>query len=53
MKKNKYDFIFIIIAAVILSLINYLGRPELLSKYSFIVIFVGYHVGKYVGRYTK
>lgn len=56
MKSSFKDIIFIIVSAAVLIIINQLGYSEYLSKFSFLVIYLGYIIGKFVGikeRHTK
>ncbi len=46
-----FDILFVILSAVILSGINYLGNSELLGKYSLIVALTAYFVGKVAKNY--
>jgi CDP-diglyceride synthetase len=51
MKKTQlFDILFIIICAVVFSLISFYGYSKLLSQFSVVVALIAYFVGKYVGR---
>lgn len=45
-----FDILFIIVIAVIFSLINYFGYSNLLSKYAVVVALIAYFFGKYIGQ---
>jgi hypothetical protein len=45
-----FDILFIIIVAVVFSLINYFGYSNLLSKYAVVVALIAYFFGKYIGQ---
>ena len=50
MKTQLLDILFIIICAVVFSLITYYGYSKLLSQFSIVFALIAYFVGKYVGR---
>jgi predicted membrane protein len=51
MKKTQFlDILFIIICAVVFSIITFYGYSKLLSQFSIVVALIAYFVGKYVGR---
>ena len=44
------DILFIIVSAVVFSLIDYFGYSNLLSKYAVVVALIAYFSGKYIGQ---
>jgi hypothetical protein len=45
-----FDILFIIIAAAVLLLVNHFASPEILLRYSFLLVFIAYAIGKYLGK---
>jgi hypothetical protein len=46
-----FDILIIVLSAIILSAIYNFGTPELLAKFSFIIVLIGYYSGKAVRNY--
>jgi len=53
MKKRKYDLIFIIIAAGILTIIQETDYSSILETYSLVFLVISYFIGKGVGKGVK
>ncbi|MCX6219905.1 MAG: hypothetical protein NTZ69_02815 [Bacteroidia bacterium] len=45
-----FDILFIIVSAVVFSLMDYFGYANLLSKYAVVVAMIAYFSGKYIGQ---
>ena len=45
-----FDFLFIILAAVVLLLVNHFVDAQVISKYSFMFVLIAYYVGKRFGK---
>jgi len=45
-----FDFLFIILAAVVLLLVNHFVDAQVISKYSFLFVLAAYYVGKRLGK---
>ncbi len=53
LRKRKYDIIFIMIAAGILTLIIKTNHAEILEKFSLLFIIIAYFIGKGIGSGLK
>jgi hypothetical protein len=53
MTMNKFNLIFIIAVGIILTLVDYYNKIEILSKYLIIVILIAYYIGQYSTRFSK
>lgn len=45
------DIIFILVGCAVLIFFDYLGYSEVLSRFSYLVLIVGYSFGKMVSKY--
>lgn len=52
-KQTLFDILFIVITALVFSLITYLGHSRLISQFAVIFALISYFTGKYIGQMNR